>query len=270
VCPVHAKVTSGMGGAAGGRCRAASGLARYPGDRRACCSSGGLARPGPGWLRDGDGGTMHRYWGAPPLTPAGSAQTADAGRQDGSAGSSRMACTASARARQAATGSAPASTAASAMSDPAARKPGSHSTRCRTTSRAVQPATGAGTSQSFTPSTRSVKAAATRQCRCAGVAPTSSERAIGQQPVELRVALLDAGLHAAAEPGVARLEAVDERLGVQSGPAVAEVLEPQRLERDAVRVALPGEGLHDPVLADLVEAAVEPELVVAVRVDESP
>src|SRR4051795_3636980 len=179
-----------------------------------------------------------------------------------------MACTASARARQAVTGSAPVSTAASATSDPPARKLGSQSRRCRTTSRAVQPATGAGASQSFTPSTRSVKAAATRRCRCAGVAPTSSERAIGQQPVELRVALIDAGLHAAAQPGVARLEAVHERLGVQPGPAVAEVLEPQRLQRDAVRIALPGEGLHDPVVADLVEAAVEPVLVAAGGADE--
>src|SRR6185312_3394482 len=172
--------------------------------------------------------------------------------------------------RQAATGSASTSTSASAASDPEARKPGSQSTRCRTTSRAVQPATGAGTSQSFTPSTRSAKAAATSRWRCAGGAPTSSERAIGQQPVELRVPLVDAGLHAAAQPGVARLEAVDQRLGVQPGPAVAEVLEPQRLQGDAVRVGLPGEGLHDPVLADLVEAAAEGVLVAARGADEPP
>ncbi len=40
-----------------------------------------------------------------------------------------------------------------------------------------------------------------------------------------------------------------ERLGEQAGAAVAEVLEAQRLQGDAVGHALPGEGLHDPVRA---------------------
>ena len=56
-----------------------------------------------------------------------------------------------------------------------------------------------------------------------------SEVAMGHQLVELGVALVDPRLHAAAQPGVAPLEAVDERLRVQPGAAVAEVLEAQGL-----------------------------------------
>src|SRR5690349_24254486 len=67
----------------------------------------------------------------------------------------------------------------------------------------------------------------------------------GEHAVELGVALVDAGVHAAAQPGVAVLEAVDQRLRAQPGPAVAQVLEPQRLERDPVGVAVEREGLHD-------------------------
>src|SRR5918994_1161522 len=86
----------------------------------------------------------------------------------------------------------------------------------------------------------------------------------------LGVALLDAGLHAAGQPLVAALEAVDEGLGVQPGAAVAEVLEPERLEGDALRLAVEGEGLDDPVLADLVEGAVEAVLLAVAPGDVAP
>ena len=45
------------------------------------------------------------------------------------------------------------------MPAPEERNPGNHSVRCRTTSRAVQPATGEGTSQDRVPRTRSVNRA---------------------------------------------------------------------------------------------------------------
>ena len=48
---------------------------------------------------------------------------------------------------------------------------------------------------------------------------------------------------------------------MQSGAAVAEVLEPQRLERDVIGLPVEGEGLHDAVVADLVEATVEAVLL---------
>ena len=48
------------------------------------------------------------------------------------------------------------------VTPPPARKPGIQSTRCATTSRATQPGTGAGASQSRTPSTRSEKVPATQ------------------------------------------------------------------------------------------------------------
>ena len=89
----------------------------------------------------------------------------------------------------------------------------------------------------------------------------AAHRSSAIEGVELGVALVDAGLHAAGQPLVAALEAVDERLRVQPGAAVAEVLEPQRLERDAVGLTVEREGLHDAVLADLVEAAVEAVLL---------
>src|SRR5215218_1736021 len=97
-----------------------------------------------------------------------------------------------------------------------------------------------------------------------------SDRAVGEQPVQRGVPLVDAGLHATGQPGVTCLEAVDERLGVQPGPAVPEVLEPKRLQGDALGHALPGEGLHDPLGRDLVEAASEAELLPVALVDESP
>ena len=91
-----------------------------------------------------------------------------------------------------------------------------------------------------------------------------------EQRVELGVALVDAGLHARGQPGVPALEAVHQRLGVQPGAAVAEILEPQRLEGDVIGHALEGEGLHDLVLADGVEAAPEAELLAVARRDIAP
>src|SRR5438445_8784286 len=84
-----------------------------------------------------------------------------------------------------------------------------------------------------------------------------SDRAIGKHPVQLGVTLVDTDLHAAAQPRVAAFEAVDQRLRPQPGTAVAQVLEPQRLQRDSVGIALEREGLHDTVRPYLVETAVE-------------
>ena len=57
---------------------------------------------------------------------------------------------------------------------------------------------------------------------------------------------------------------------MQAGAAVAEVLEPQRLERDAVGLAVERERLHDAVVADLVEAAVEAVLLAVAAGDVAP
>ena len=145
------------------------------------------------------------------------------------------------------------------------RRRGSRGTTRRggaTTSRAVQPATGAGTVQSRVPTHPVGERAGVPAVPVGGgVIRHGVRRCHRRASVQLRVALVDADLHAAAQPGVAALEAVDQRLGVQPGAAVAEVLERQGLQRDALRHALEGEGLHDPVRADLVEAAVEAVLL---------
>src|SRR4051795_979270 len=107
--------------------------------------------------------------------------------------------------------------------------------------------------------------------RCGELTPLDgSDRTVSEQPVQRGVPLVDAGLHATGQPGVTRLEAVDERLGVQPGPAVPEVLEPKGLQSDALGHALPGEGLHDPIRRDLVEAASEAELVPVALAHEPP
>ena len=141
---------------------------------------------------------------------------------------------------------------------PPSRKPGNHSTRWRTTSRAVHASTGEGASHSLVPRVSSVNRPATARCRAGGscgmpvtARPLSSIRS------SARVAVVHAGLHAAGQPAVARLEGVAQAHRVQPGAPVAEVLEDQRLEGHALGHALPGEGLHDPVRADGVEAAPE-------------
>src|SRR5215469_13745042 len=170
------------------------------------------------------------------------------------AGSSSSACTAAQCTCQAATGSSSGDgPRASSTAAPAERNAGSHWVRCRTTSRATQPATGEGASQRRVPRTWSVNKRPTCRWRSAG----RSDSAIGEHPLEPGVSLVDAGLHAASQPGIPGFEAVDERLRAQPGPAVAEILDPQRLERNALRLSLEGEGLHDTVRADLVKAAVE-------------
>src|SRR5262245_3824592 len=187
------------------------------------------------------------------------------------AGSSRSAWTASWWASQAASGaSVGEGPAGSRSSDPEATKSGSHPTRCPTTSRAAQPDTGAAADQSCVPCTRRAKSSAISRCRRAGSAVTNSEGAIGQQPVDRGVPVVDADLHAAAEPAVAGLEAVAQGLRVEAGAPVAEVLEGHRLQGDAVGHALPGEGLDKAVGADGVEAAAERLGVVAGAVGESP
>src|SRR5882724_219615 len=125
------------------------------------------------------------------------------------AGSSSTACTPSQRACHAPTGSASTDgPAGSWMPEPAARNGGNHSTRWRTTSRAVHPATGAGASHDRAPRTRSVNPRPTSRCRSAG----RLDSAIGEHLLELGVTFVDPDLHAADEPGVTALEAVHEGL----------------------------------------------------------
>src|SRR5215469_6609609 len=183
------------------------------------------------------------------------------------AGSSSSACTAAQWICQAATGSS--STGGpegSSIAAPADRNPGSHWVRCRTISRAAHPTTGDGTFQRRVPRTRSVNSWPTCRCRSAG----RSGSAIGKHPVELGVSLVDPSLHSTGQPGVSAFEAVDQRLRAQPGAAVAEVLEPQRLQGDAVGLTLEGEGLHDTVWAYLVEAAAERVLNAFRHLDEPP
>src|SRR5262245_4066819 len=188
--------------------------------------------------------------------------------RDGVSGSSSSACTASLCTVQAATGSS--STGgpfASCTPAPDSRNAGNHSTRCRTTSRAAQPSTGAGRSQASagTPRTRSVKPPAIQRCSSAG--PVIVLAGFAEQLVELFVGLADAVLHAAGDHGVALLDRVADRLGDQAG-AATEVLEGHGLQRHAVRLALVGERLHDAVdRPHLVEDAVEGVLAAVVAVD---
>src|SRR5699024_10307043 len=57
----------------------------------------------------------------------------------------------------------------------------------------------------------------------------------------------------------------------QSGPAAAEVLDAQSLERDLLGPAVEGERLDDAIVGDVVEAAVEAVLLpVGPDVDEGP
>src|SRR4051794_37082431 len=94
-------------------------------------------------------------------------------------------------------------------------------------------------------------------CASANRGPTRRS-VLGEQLVQLLVALDDAAAHAAADDGVARLHRVDERRGRDPGAAVAEVREDRGLERDAVWHALPGERLDQPLVRSyLVEGAVE-------------
>src|SRR5258708_24555914 len=134
------------------------------------------------------------------------------------------------------------------MPVPEARNAGSHSVRWRTTSRAVHSGTGEGASQERVPQTRSVKSPATCRCRSAGRSDSAisdraisdraiSDRAIAEHPVQLGVTFVDADLHAAAQPRVATVEALAQRLRAQPGTAVAQVLEPQRFQRDPVGIA---------------------------------
>src|SRR5690348_15602326 len=173
------------------------------------------------------------------------------------AGSSSRACTASACTCQAPTGSSSTDgPLGSSTWAPEARNAGSHSTRWRTTSRAVHSGTGAGTSHSCVPRTRSVNTPASCAWRSAG----RSEMAIEKHPLQFGVTLVDADFHAGPQPCVPALEAVDQRLRAQPAAAAAQVVEAERLQRDAVGFALEGEGLHDPLRPYVVEAPAEPVL----------
>src|SRR5579871_3684558 len=176
------------------------------------------------------------------------------------AGSSSSACTALTCTCQAPAGSSSTDgPAGSRTLEPPARNGGSHSTRCRTTSRAVQPGTGAAASHERVPFTLSVKTRPISRCRWAGWSDTP----IGEHLLQLGVTVVDAGLHAAGEPGVTVLEAVGKGLGAQAGAPAAQVFEPQRSQGDSVRLTLPRERLHDPVGPDLVETAAESVLLAA-------
>ena len=95
-----------------------------------------------------------------------------------------------------------------------------------------------------------------------GVARLDVPRQRGEQLVEALVALAHADLHAAGHEGVAALEGVDQRGRGQPGAAVAEVLEDELLQGDAVGHALEGEGLDDQLVRPhLVEAAAEAVLL---------
>src|SRR4029079_15536121 len=90
----------------------------------------------------------------------------------------------------------------------------------------------------------------------AGAGVLRSEGA--EQLVELLVALDHAVLHAAGHEGVAVLEAVDQGDRDDPAAAAAEVLERGGLQRDAVREAFVGEGLHETVVrTDVVEGPEE-------------
>src|SRR3954447_13846376 len=106
--------------------------------------------------------------------------------------------------------------------------------------------------------------------RRAGAPRRGRSSELRNEGVELGVPLFDTGLHATCEPLVASLEAVDQRLGVEARAAVAEVLEAQRLERDVVGHAVEREGLHDGVVTDVVEAAVERVLLAVAPRDVPP
>ena len=115
----------------------------------------------------------------------------------------------------------------SLMPAPAARKPGTTRRGGARRRGRSSPSTGAGASQSVAPAPGRVNVAGDLRCRSAG---SLRQRAIGQHPVELGVTLVDADLHAAGQPRVAALEAVDQRGACEPRAAVAEVLEPQRLQ----------------------------------------
>jgi hypothetical protein len=91
--------------------------------------------------------------------------------------------------------------------------------------------------------------------------------AAGEDLVEALVALDDAGLHAAGDEGVPVGEGVHQRRRGQPGATVAEVLEHELLQGDAVRHALEGERLDDELVRPhLVEAATEAVLLTVLRV----
>lgn len=84
--------------------------------------------------------------------------------------------------------------------------------------------------------------------RLTGSAPVLGDRAwrsagqqasAGQRLVELFLALADAGLHAAGQEGVPRLERVHQRGRGQPHTAAAQVLKDEPLEGYAVRLSTP-------------------------------
>src|SRR5688572_4234740 len=100
-----------------------------------------------------------------------------------------------------------------------------------------------------------------------GAMPSVTSLARRQQSVELGVSLGHAGLHAARDHAVARLDAREGRLTDELGAPVAEVDEGERLDRDDIGEALELEGLDcEVVLAHDVEDAVEGVVLAALGV----
>src|SRR4029079_15505173 len=89
--------------------------------------------------------------------------------------------------------------------------------------------------------------------------------------VEPLVALLDAGLHPGRDHRVARLDALEDRVDAERGPAVP-FIERQRIERHVAGRAVELEGLDDALRRGIaVEHAVEAVLAaILVPLDEAP
>ena len=133
------------------------------------------------------------------------------------------------------------------MSEPPARKPGNHSTRWRTTSRACHSATGlarptlGGDAAHPVGEGRGDAAVLLR-----GLGRDQRPIPAGRPGlVEGVVALVDADLHAAGHhPGLG-LHRLDDRPDLQPGPPVAEVVQHQRVEADRLGHLVEAEGLDD-------------------------
>src|SRR5699024_6870552 len=132
------------------------------------------------------------------------------------------------------------------------------------------PGAGRGPEPSHRLRSRAPAGRAATTCGGRAMGP-SAHGPVGQQRIERGVALVDAHLHVAAEHLAARLEGAEQGGGVQSGPAAAEILDAQSLERDLLGPAVEGERLDDAIVGDVVEAAVEGVLLpVGPDVDEGP
>ena len=98
-----------------------------------------------------------------------------------------------------------------------------------------------------------------------GAGAPASAREEGVEPL---VAFDHAGLHAAGEERIARLERIDEGRRCQAGTPAAEILELALLQGDAVGHAFPGERLDDQLgRPDLMERSADALLDAAAEDD---